>query len=487
MLRRAKTWAWIAFAIVCFAVVDAPSHHRFGGAILSSFAFAAVVTWLPKCRPVAKALLCPWNWALLVFAFQLIVLPLLINLVGPAVGVLPALPSTFAVNMAMVLNTLAFVTACVTYSCVASSRAAPDSGWLERLGHGTDATRKRRTRWVVLFGLFGLAGVFLSFGTFASLLEYFNDPAYYRERLLDLSSTLRGVSGTFLKPFLGFAVIMLWCECMDAGGKKDSSRLRRSIAAVLMLVGVVVCFSLFSYNRGAVAVPLIAVATASFAKGDKVAWRTILSVGLIVLILSPIYAVYRSGSQLGVDVLAESNSWEMLTGKLDIYDVVEMYGGAPQYLGFLLERTNWGAEPHWGTVTASSILSPVPVLGKSFRRESGWAVYNRMIYGTDAIEDQNVPFLGEAFLDLHITGVVLFFAMFGWVLSRLQRAFERSRSSLEIYIWQYLSVWICFLILWSVAVTSQVLVYFCWPIYLFWYLNGRKSDTPIWRLAVQRT
>ena len=87
----------------------------------------------------------------------------------------------------------------------------------------------------------------------------------------------------------------------------------------------------------------------------------------------------------------------------------------------------------------------------------------------------------ESFLDFHVVGILFGSAMFGWVLHRLQRAFERSRSSIEIYIWQYLSVWTCFLIFGfgSIGVQSQVMIYYCWPIYAFWCAAKK------WRLLIR--
>lgn len=471
MLKWAPNLAWVAFFVALVSISGAPNGQQFPGVILSTFVFAAALTWLPRCRPLVETPLCPWNWALFVFSLQLVWLPLLITFDGPVSQVLPSVPSPAAINLAMCLSSLAFLVSCAVYSHLSKFQAVlPDAGYRTRnlctpamsgsAGYGS-------ARWESIAALAGITGIILSFGDIAGIIAYFNDPGFYRDYFWDASSTGRGLAAVLLKPFLGFAVIMMWCKWMDLA-REGSSWLRRALPTILMFAGVVISFSFFSYNRGAFAVPLVAVAAVASAKGDTLSWRIIATAGVLVFALLPAYAVYRGGTELGNTLLAQPDFSETLMDKVDVSDIVQMYGGAPQYLGFLLERTHWGRDPHWGAVTVSSILSPLPVLGKSFRQQSGFALYNRLIYGTGEIADQNVPFVGETFLDFHIVGVVAGYAMLGWILDRLQRAFEKARSSLDRYIWQYLCIWVCFTIFGSIGVTSQILLYLCWPIYAFW-------------------
>jgi oligosaccharide repeat unit polymerase len=467
MLKRANLWAWLAFLLVVVAVCTAPAGRRFPAAILSAFVFPAVLSWLPKCRPVLNTPLCPWNWALFLFFVQLIVMPLSIILNGPTLGVLPFVPSPLAINMAMVLYSVAFLPVCLVYSHFAKFRTT-GAAWLDRIRIFPDTRNAGSAKQLAFFVLAGIAGVFLSFGSIAGLLDYYRDPVSHYDYFLDSSSSWRGLDGRLLKQFLGFAVVMAWCKWIDSGGLK-SSWIRRGLVMILVLVGVAASFSLFNFNRGSIAVPLLAVGTVALVKGDKLSWRIMAVSGVLVLVLTPVLALYRSGT--GGDLQTWTNLEDSLREHIDVAEVAQMYGGAPQYLGFLLEESHWGSDPRWGVVTVSSILAPIPVLGKSFRHNSGYGIYNRMLYSTEAIVDQNPPFQAESFLDFNIVGVLFGSAIFGWVLHRLQRAFERSRSSIEIYIWQYLSVWACFLIFGfaGLNVQSQVLCYYCWPIYAYWY------------------
>ena len=405
MLTRATPLAWGAFFAALIAVGRAPTGQRFPGVLLSTFIFAAVLTWLPRCRPVVKNPICPWNWALFVFALQLIGLPLLITLDRPSMGVLPSLPSSFAINMAMVLSCVAFLTVCAVYNHCSTFRMARPVG-LDMMRNAPLREIYGSATWVAAAALLGIVGLVLSFGNIVGVLDFFNDPGFYRDYFADASSTWRGLAALLLKPFLGFAVIMTWCKWID-GGRKSSSWLRRSLLTIVMLAAAVASFSFVGYNRGAFTVPLVAVATVAIARGDMVSRRIIVMFGVFILVLMPAYAVYRSGTELGENLLTRSDLPEMLINNVDISDTVQMYGVAPQYLGFLLERSHWGRDPRWGALTVSSILSPLPVLGKSFRQQSGTATYNCLIYGTNAILDQYPPFVGEAFLDFHIVGVVL--------------------------------------------------------------------------------
>jgi hypothetical protein len=51
-------------------------------------------------------------------------------------------------------------------------------------------------------------------------------------------------------------------------------------------------------------------------------------------------------------------------------------------------------------------------------------------------------------------------------MARLQRGFERAPTSLQAFSWQYAATWVAYLVAGSVAVISQIFIYFFWPIYV---------------------
>jgi hypothetical protein len=83
--------------------------------------------------------------------------------------------------------------------------------------------------------------------------------------------------------------------------------------------------------------------------------------------------------------------------------------------------------------------------------------------------DQVIPFPAELFINFHIPGVVAGFVGLAFAISRLQRAATTATNPIEVYMAQYATYWIAFLIPGSLAVSSQIFVYFFWPIY-FYYL-----------------
>jgi hypothetical protein len=82
-------------------------------------------------------------------------------------------------------------------------------------------------------------------------------------------------------------------------------------------------------------------------------------------------------------------------------------------------------------------------------------------------------------MDLRLPGVVIGFFLLGALTARLQHRFELGTTALELYVVQFASMWISFLIIGSLEVVSQIFVYFFWPIYFLlafeWLRRRRKG------------
>ena len=331
--------------------------------------------------------------------------------------------------------------------------------------------------YIALNGALGFIGFFFAFGALSKVAEYFSDPSGYLSRFADVSDKLGLAAGQFLRPFLGICVVMLWCRWLD---RKRSHKTKHFSSIVTALAILAVCFSnaTFNYNRGSLVVPLVAMLAVIVSGPSRVPRRTVVSAGaivLIVLFLMPFYGAYRSSNFTGQELFNDPSVRDFLADKVELSEMFQVYGGAPQFLGFFLETGKWGADPQWGKVLVSSALAPLPILGKPFRENSGTAIYNRLIYGMLDVEDQIAPFQGEAFLDFHLAGVLAGFCLLGWIAFKLQTAFVQSQSFFEMFIWQYFSVWTFFLIFGSLSVVSQIFIYFCWPFYLYFICRGLKS------------
>jgi len=147
----------------------------------------------------------------------------------------------------------------------------------------------------------------------------------------------------------------------------------------------------------------------------------------------------------------------------DISDYFQDYGAAPQYLGFLLQSTNYMENPRLGQVLLSSALSPVPIIGKPFRQHSGNIIYGSLL----GRGDQPVIFVGELLLDFSIFGVIGGFLTLGVCTSSMQNKYEISNEPFQTYAIQFASICFSYFIVCGIEEVSQLLLVFLWPVYFF--------------------
>ena len=220
---------------------------------------------------------------LFVFFLQLVLLPLSVLLFGPSQGVLPFLPSDRAINLAMLINTAAFVAFCATYHYFARhSEIGRQASALQQ--DSRVVGRAPSLAYIALNGVMGFAGFFFAFGALSKVAEYFSDPSGYLSRLVDVSDKLGPAAGQFLRPFLGICVVMLWCRWLD---RKRSHKTKGFSSIVTTLAILAVCFSnaTFNYNRGSLVVPLVAMLAVIVSGPSRVPRRTVVSAGAIVLVV----------------------------------------------------------------------------------------------------------------------------------------------------------------------------------------------------------
>ena len=257
MLRKAHILVWLAPVSIFVVFFFVPGDQRFEGALVSSVVFASILGLWPQCRPIVDMPLCPWNWALAVFGIQLVGLPLLITSLGPSVGELPHLPLSFATNMAMVINSIAFLSFAWAYKRGRVFEGVATKTLDLDLGRLDNRTARSSGRFVAICITLGFLGVLLIFGNLATLKSYFSDPLSYLLDSEDLSSSMRGLAGLLLTPFLGFGLIAAWCSWMDRPDRKQKAW-RRTAITLFAICGITISYSILRYNRGAFAVPLVA-------------------------------------------------------------------------------------------------------------------------------------------------------------------------------------------------------------------------------------
>jgi len=211
----------------------------------------------------------------------------------------------------------------------------------------------------------------------------------------------------------------------------------------------------------------------------------VLMVAVVAIGLLTVSRAYRNSDLTISKALTTSSGRQQVLDKVDLNHEIQVYTSAPQFLGYLLEGTAYAHHPHYGKTIVSSAIYPVPRLGRPFRNSSGVVIYNRLIYGDLGVTDQIVPFQGELFLDFAWGGVLAGYILLGLLVSRLQLAFERASSAFAAFATQYAAIWVAFLVIGSLAVVTQIAIYFFWPILAFAFL---RSDRPreLWRLTPSR-
>jgi hypothetical protein len=200
------------------------------------------------------------------------------------------------------------------------------------------------------------------------------------------------------------------------------------------------------------------------------------------ILLPILFAVgnYRA-SMMAVTGAATGDS-PFQTSLRDVAETAQAYAGGPPLAGLFLDHVGWGDRLYGGSTMVASVLSPVPVLGKSFRESSGSALYNRTLYGMPGFEDQIIPFSAELFVNFHAVGVLAGFFGLGLLLGRAHLWFAAVGSSFGAFVIQYVAMWCAMLAVWSLGIFSQIAIYFLGPIYLYWvavqtrqWLRGMRS------------
>jgi hypothetical protein len=218
-------------------------------------------------------------------------------------------------------------------------------------------------------------------------------------------------------------------------------------------------FANFSYNRGSMLAPILAVAAAYSVHVRRLSFPLLALIAIPLLFVTLTFGWYRS-TQLDISELVAADAG--VTSGEKVVDFLQNYPPGPQFSAFLIEQTG---SLYWGQTLVSSLMYPVPVLGKPFRDTSGVYIYNQLIYGDPDVRDQIIPYEAELYINFHVPGVVLGFALLGWLVHWFQGRFVRADSPIESHCWILLALGVLFP--GSVPVASQQYVYSFWPIYLF--------------------
>ena len=436
-------------------VIRGSSGRPDAATITTGLLFFVPLLIFPRCRFRRDVLISPLNWILFAFFLQLVLLPTLIAVQGPSLGTLPFLPSAASVRRALLVSSIAYVSFCTAYL------------WLQSHGRSARFAEPHPAdppglRLIAIFAVVGLLGVFLRYRSPLEFLEYLQDPVSWLSSQGDV--TVATGTATFLRPFLLVAIVMLWSRWADLRGKGSSTKARFAATAAA-IVGITIVGLTYNLNRASIVVPVLAL-IAAFSRHVRRVTPAALAIAAAVAV-GPFLVVglYRIGTVSREEIVSPPQSRGGLIGDVDLSEQLQVYGTAPQFLAFVIDHV----EPlryRPRALLVWSLLYPVPVVGKRSRAQSAVTLYNEMISGPIDSVDQVVPFEGELYWTGGLAAVAAGFVLLGFLLAWLQAGFDSAGGAFQTYSYQYAAIWATFLVVGSLEVVSQIVVYFFWPIFI---------------------
>jgi O-antigen polysaccharide polymerase Wzy len=434
--------AWFAFAC-------SPFGSEYPLAAVGILAFVLVQTFLPACRIRIDIPVCPLNIAQGFYWIQLALVPVLIGYFGLTQGTLPCLPGEDALNTAILIHIVGYLSFCVACQCFNNPGCAveePES----RDACGTAYL-------IIPFAILGLLGFVFTYGGITEFIEYASSPLQRRLRAAE-PTTIEAAAGSILRHFLGFAVVLAWSQWLGA-----TRRSKMTSALVTVAVALSLLIANFSFNRGTLFGPFLALAAAFSQHVWRIPFRGVALLGGLALSAAFLFGEYRAleVETSDLSLSAMEHEWQPES----IVDFVQVYTSAPQLPAYMIERVDQEGTQYRGATLLPSLVYPIPVLGKPFREKSGVFIFNEFIYGDPEVLDQVLPLDAELYVNFHIPGVVVGNILLGWGLCFFQRQFLHAANLVESYSWMLLALFTIFP--GSLPVASQLYVYSFWPIYVY--------------------
>jgi hypothetical protein len=445
----------ISVAAVCVSAIlwaldlQQEGHATRYPAVPVAFAtFLVIQLLVPRVRWNRDRVVGPGNVATTLFFLQLVVIPTVLVLSGPSPGTLRFFPADQYVNTALMLQALAY--ACYAVGYIAWRKPVRPRPLLLEPGLTTGIAFS-----YIALGVVGLA---LAFPSVGALVDYFSGQGDIFEPLRP--ATLGEAAGQFLRPFLTYGVIILWAARIAR--RRPGARLQPlEMGLIVVAIGA---SATYNYNRGSVVVPLLALVTAYSCFGRRQSLARVVALLAILAVLGFTFGEYRgfySGTHGG-----EVNP---AAAGLDRQDTsfahnLQVYANGPQFWAVVVQEVDRTGMRH-GESIVSSALYPLPKLGKSFRNTSGPTAYNELIYGKPDIIDQILGFGTELYWNFGIPGIVVGYFLLGFAVRRFDDRVEVAPDALASYSWSYCGTWVALLVINSISVLAQIIIYFFWPVF----------------------
>jgi hypothetical protein len=451
----------IALLLVGVNAIVGSDGIKYPAAIASIMTFALVPIFIPAARIDTRRLVSPRNWALFAFGVTLLAMPILIQSYGPVQNVLPVLPGPDSINAAFLIMSASYIAFAI--GLLLATRV-PLVQRVESRMVLTTSTFGTNPLVIMLLMALGTVGFVLRFGSAASVLDYlrFGPTALPGSPPTDItgSATVGGAASSFLLPCLGIGCAMLWCRLIEERRGQNRWTGLRLVMLGATSVLILFSFSLFSYNRGAIVVPIVALA-AAFSQHVRRIRLTLLLSGATTLFVAMLWLGSLRTAYYQADPYAITQT---SLASVDPNKEIQVYGSGPQFLGYMIEISQIDGRLYMGGTLLPSVLYPVPVIGRPYRPFSGPVLYNYAVYGFYGVVDQIVPFDGELYWNFRLPGVIAGFVLIGIVIGALHRRFVASMSPWAAFVVMYAAIWTTFLIVGSLSVVAQIALYFGWPL-----------------------
>jgi hypothetical protein len=461
-----QTLLWALSAVAAIVYLGLGSAHQIPCIYILLLLYPLVPQMWPASRPDLDQLLSPHNWAMLWFYIMMVIEPLNVAVLDGKPSIAYVLgDSEWHLNMTMLFIGLAYIAYCWGYR-----RAARQ----QRHGGAREISQCPLRFHHFLIGIIflglGLISIILLYGGVGGAITYLSTPL---QRFLHddlLNSTWAGLIGGILRPFLPAGVIVLWC-----GFVEQNRRLLPTFAitGITLLIVPVVLMAAGSFNRGSMIVPLLGMIAVYSARVRRVSLLALMSIGIPGLVLAIYVGTYRASSTEMEDLQVSETRNQIMT-QTDIGSQFASILGTST----VLERYGLMNAPRLGKTIASSVLQPVPVLGKPFRNNCGMELYNSLLYQVAGINDQVIPCYFELFVDFSALGIAAGYALIGMAAFRFHSLYKESglHSGVATYSMFTLGFWFAGIINGSVAVVSQVFIYSVAPSYIILWLTKKDRQ-----------
>jgi hypothetical protein len=429
----------LGLALYLLLTYDPLTNRHLNGLIcLLPLTFFSIYAWTPAIQSDA-VLLTPKNLMLFVFFNKLVMIPVELLLVGNAIPFFDPRHSPLYEEVSIML---------ASFSCFVI-------GWWWRQNKYPPLTinlavKPRPAIWRWSYFVIGIVSLLL---IYRSPVAYLSQAILTKSNATEDGSTFR-LFANLGSRFLWFSVILFWISHRSAVNGRSSGVIRNILFVFLCLI------SSLSTNRGNIIYPLLALFSVMI---DRLVVRRKL---LIVISSIPIIALLFFFDKLRIQKSLNIADIPRLIS--EFYSGIDyLLLGHQIYFGSIYQLTPLiGMNVlETGNTLFSSLMFPVPLLGKAFRQTSGVILYNSAIFSESNRTDQVIPVAAELYYNFGLPGVMLFHFFIGagyqWVDSKFKQACVSDRT--KAFAWFFIALLFNSLIFLSLSVFVQFILYNALP------------------------